>query len=74
MIARANTEFFGNCTNIGECTGVCPKKISLEVIAIMNRDYLHASLKKHEELEATFASTAERIQTENKAPPHLNVP
>jgi len=40
MVAQMNEEGFGGCTNIGECTGVCPKEIPLEVIAIMNRDYL----------------------------------
>ncbi len=74
MVAQMNFEDFGSCTNIGECTGVCPKAIPLEVIAIMNRDYIHASSKKREELETTFALAAEGIQTENKAPPHLNVP
>jgi succinate dehydrogenase / fumarate reductase iron-sulfur subunit len=40
MVAQMNAEGFGGCTNIGECTGVCPKQIPLEVIAAMNRDYL----------------------------------
>jgi len=43
MVAQMNIEAFGNCTNIGECTGACPKEISLEVIATMNRDYRRAS-------------------------------
>jgi succinate dehydrogenase / fumarate reductase iron-sulfur subunit len=38
MVAQMNAEVFGNCTSIGECTGVCPKEIPLEVIANMNRD------------------------------------
>ena len=33
MVAQMNAEGFGSCTNIGECTGVCPKEIKLEVIA-----------------------------------------
>ncbi|MFH1067537.1 MAG: succinate dehydrogenase/fumarate reductase iron-sulfur subunit [bacterium] len=37
---------FGNCTNIGECQAVCPKDISLDFIAKMNRDYALASVKK----------------------------
>ncbi len=49
MVAQVNAEFFGNCTNIGECTAVCPKEVPLEVIAIMNRDYLRASWKKRED-------------------------
>ena len=42
MVARMNQEIFGNCTNIGECEAVCPKSIRLEVIAMMNRDFLRA--------------------------------
>jgi len=55
MVAQMNAESFGGCTNIGECTGVCPKEIQLEVIAIMNRDYLRASVKRREELLTTIA-------------------
>ncbi len=33
-------EYFGSCTNHGECTAACPKDISLDNIALMNRDYL----------------------------------
>ena len=43
MVAQVKQEFFGSCTNIGECEAVCPKEIKLEVIARMNRDYLKAS-------------------------------
>src|SRR5689334_8831030 len=43
MVAQFNAEGFGSCTNIGECEAVCPKEISLEVIARMNRDYLTAA-------------------------------
>ena len=43
MEAQANRERFGSCTNIGECEAVCPKDIKLEVIARMNRDFLHAT-------------------------------
>jgi succinate dehydrogenase / fumarate reductase iron-sulfur subunit len=49
MVAQMNAEAFGNCTSIGECTGVCPKEIPLEVIANMNRDYLSASFKRRED-------------------------
>ncbi|MBK9166230.1 MAG: succinate dehydrogenase/fumarate reductase iron-sulfur subunit [Bryobacterales bacterium] len=44
MVVQANEELFGSCTNIGECTSVCPKGIPLEMIARMNRDYLSAAL------------------------------
>ena len=44
MVAQARQEKFGSCTNIGECEAVCPKGIKLEVIALMNRDFLRASV------------------------------
>jgi succinate dehydrogenase / fumarate reductase iron-sulfur subunit len=43
MVAQSQKELFGSCTNIGECEAVCPKSIKLEVIAMMNRDFLRAS-------------------------------
>lgn len=43
MVAQANAEKFGSCTNIGECEAVCPKEIKLETIARMNRDFVRAS-------------------------------
>ena len=43
MVTQMNEEGFGGCTNIGECTGACPKEIPLEVIAVMNRDYIGGS-------------------------------
>jgi len=43
MVAQANRELFGSCTNIGECEAVCPKEITLENIALMNRDFLKAT-------------------------------
>ncbi len=33
-------QFFGSCTNHGECSEACPKEISLDFIAYMNRDYI----------------------------------
>ena len=33
-------QFFGSCTNMGECEAACPKGISIDFIAVMNRDYL----------------------------------
>lgn len=39
-------EFFGSCTNIGECTSACPKDISLDFIALMNLDYAKAKIKQ----------------------------
>jgi succinate dehydrogenase / fumarate reductase iron-sulfur subunit len=50
MVAQMNIEGFGNCTNIGECTGACPKEIPLEVIANMNRDYVCGTFLRREDL------------------------
>jgi succinate dehydrogenase / fumarate reductase iron-sulfur subunit len=36
---------FGSCTNHGECYEACPKEISLDFIALMNRDYRKAKAK-----------------------------
>ncbi|MBW2937075.1 succinate dehydrogenase/fumarate reductase iron-sulfur subunit [Aureisphaera sp. CAU 1614] len=45
MVEQMDKEGFGNCTNTGACEVECPKGISLENIARMNREYLTASLK-----------------------------
>ena len=37
-------QYFGSCTNHGECQDACPKEISIDFIAMMNRDYLKAQL------------------------------
>ncbi len=37
-------EFFGSCTNHGECEAACPKGISIDYIALMNRDYLKSKI------------------------------
>jgi succinate dehydrogenase / fumarate reductase iron-sulfur subunit len=38
-------QFFGSCTNHGECEEACPKEISIDFIAVMNKDYLKAKVK-----------------------------
>lgn len=43
MVHQMDKEGFGNCTNTGACEIECPKGISLENIARMNREYLSAS-------------------------------
>ena len=45
MVEQMDKEGFGNCTNTGACEVECPKGISLENIARMNREYLSASVK-----------------------------
>ena len=38
-------EYFGSCTNHGECEAACPKSISIDFIAVMNKDYLKSKFK-----------------------------
>jgi succinate dehydrogenase / fumarate reductase, iron-sulfur subunit len=38
-------EYFGSCTNHAECQEACPKEISIDFIAYMNRDYVKAQIK-----------------------------
>jgi succinate dehydrogenase / fumarate reductase iron-sulfur subunit len=45
MVAQMDQEGFGNCTVTGSCEAVCPKEISLDFIAKMNRDYAVAVVK-----------------------------
>ncbi len=42
MVAQQDAEDFGGCTNIGECSAVCPKGISMETISRLNHDLLGA--------------------------------
>jgi len=44
MVKQMDEEGFGNCTNTGACEVECPKGISLENIARMNREYLKSSI------------------------------
>ncbi|MFP5231511.1 MAG: succinate dehydrogenase/fumarate reductase iron-sulfur subunit [Acidobacteriota bacterium] len=59
MVAQMNAEGFGNCTNIGECTGACPKEIPLDVIAKMNRDYLCGSFQRRDDLPTPITPVVE---------------
>ncbi|MBI1297032.1 succinate dehydrogenase/fumarate reductase iron-sulfur subunit [bacterium] len=45
MVHQHDVEGFGGCTNIGECEAVCPKEISLDFIAMLNRDLTVGMLK-----------------------------
>jgi len=48
MVAQMDKEGFGNCSNTGACEIECPKSISIEYIAKMNREYLSASYSSEE--------------------------
>ncbi|MGB0334911.1 MAG: succinate dehydrogenase/fumarate reductase iron-sulfur subunit [Opitutales bacterium] len=45
MVRTMDSEGFGGCTNIGECEAACPKEISLDMIAQLNRDYVATQVK-----------------------------
>ena len=45
MVRQMDAEGFGNCTNYYECSAVCPKQISHEFIARLNRDYVKAVVR-----------------------------
>jgi succinate dehydrogenase / fumarate reductase iron-sulfur subunit len=38
-------DFFGSCTNHGECQEACPKSISIDYIALLNKDYIKSKRK-----------------------------
>jgi succinate dehydrogenase / fumarate reductase iron-sulfur subunit len=46
-------EYFGSCTNHGECEKACPKSISIDFIAMMNADYVRAKFKNRRLLSQT---------------------
>jgi succinate dehydrogenase / fumarate reductase iron-sulfur subunit len=48
MVRTMDGEGFGNCTVTGSCEAVCPKSISLDFIARLNRDYLKALIKQRQ--------------------------
>jgi succinate dehydrogenase / fumarate reductase, iron-sulfur subunit len=51
MVHQMSVESFGACGNIGECEAVCPKRISIENIARMHRDYMKAAWAVRPEVE-----------------------
>ena len=46
MLAKMDDEGFGNCSNYSQCEAVCPKEISVKVIAELNRDLIKGQLKR----------------------------
>lgn len=52
MVAQMDAEGFGHCTNHGECEAACPKSISVEFIARMNRDLLKSMLTARTDVAA----------------------
>ncbi|MCK5168979.1 MAG: 4Fe-4S dicluster domain-containing protein, partial [Bacteroidales bacterium] len=48
MVAKMDELGFGSCSNTGACAVACPKGISIEYIATLNREYLSASFSEAE--------------------------
>ena len=44
-------QYFGSCTNHGECESACPKSISIDVIALMNKDYLKSKIRNRKNID-----------------------
>jgi succinate dehydrogenase / fumarate reductase iron-sulfur subunit len=51
MVAQMDEEGFGSCTNTGACEVECPKGISIQNIAIMNKEYLKATVVSEQEAQ-----------------------
>ena len=51
MVAQMDAEGFGGCTNHGECEAACPKAISLDWIARMNRELVRAMVKSEKPVQ-----------------------
>jgi succinate dehydrogenase / fumarate reductase iron-sulfur subunit len=45
MVFQMDQEDFGSCTNLGSCAGACPKDISLENIARLNREFMKSMVR-----------------------------
>ncbi len=56
MVAAMDAEGFGACTNHGECMAACPKEISIDFIARLNRDYLKAVVNPQPSVVSTHPS------------------
>lgn len=52
MVAQMDLESFGGCTLHGECQEACPKEISIDAIARMNRDFIYGAALEPEESRA----------------------
>ncbi|MEM9067700.1 MAG: succinate dehydrogenase/fumarate reductase iron-sulfur subunit [Myxococcota bacterium] len=52
MVSQMDAEGFGGCTNHGECEKACPKGISIDFIARMNRDFLKAMVTASDDVDA----------------------
>ena len=70
MIAQMDSEGFGDCSNHGECEGVCPKQISIQNIAKMRREYIKAAWSGADKVRSTGGDQA-RYSSTPPPPPVL---
>lgn len=50
MVAQHDREGFGRCSNVAACEAECPKEISIENIARLNREFIRASVSSEKEM------------------------
>jgi len=55
MVAQMDAEGFGHCQLFGECQEACPKEISIDTIARMNRDFITSTLRGRKKAAAGSA-------------------
>ena len=60
MVFQMDSEDFGSCTNLGSCAGACPKDISLENIARLNREFMKSMIFKVKLLLYLFCQSKKR--------------
>jgi succinate dehydrogenase / fumarate reductase iron-sulfur subunit len=73
MVAQMNVEGFGSCTNIGECTGVCPKEIPLEVISPHEPRLRGCGIWKKSADPAPYSSRSQHLLLERMARRSLRI-
>src|SRR5207245_10195024 len=69
LVAQMDAEGFGARTNHGECMAACPKEISIDFIARLNRDYIKAAISHEGCRRPSSPSRARRTATGRPAPP-----
>ena len=60
-------QYFGSCTNHRECEAACPKEISIDFIAMLNRDYRKARRKEDREPEADRPAAGGRARRASRS-------
>jgi succinate dehydrogenase / fumarate reductase, iron-sulfur subunit len=69
MVAQMELEGFGTCSNFRECEAACPKEISVDFIALMNRDWVRARRQAKEDTPRLMAAKAPPAGAPVRRPP-----